>query len=53
MTPTYTRRWLLKIATFTGMSLVLVPVTALLPVANATNVSPTLVNGWLLRASDC
>ncbi|MGP8289599.1 hypothetical protein ACT3OH_04955 [Vreelandella zhanjiangensis] len=62
MLPTYTRRRLLKVATLAGMGAVLVPVSALLPAANAQNRPPALtsrhtqdsimVNGWLLRASD-
>ncbi|RUR33723.1 hypothetical protein [Vreelandella nanhaiensis] len=62
MTSTYTRRRLLKTASFVGMGMALVPLTTLLPAANATNhqVSSTqtekpanvMVDGWLLRVSD-
>ncbi|MBE0462491.1 MAG: twin-arginine translocation signal domain-containing protein [Halomonadaceae bacterium] len=62
MLPTYTRRRLLKAATLAGMSVVLVPVSALLPAASAQSQPPAptsrhtpdsiMVNGWLLRASD-
>lgn len=62
MMPTYTRRRLLKAAALAGMGAVLVPVSALLPAANAQSRPPPspsrhttdriMVNGWLLCASD-
>ncbi|RUR38031.1 twin-arginine translocation signal domain-containing protein [Vreelandella populi] len=60
MTSTYTRRRLLKTATFAGIGMALVPFTTLLPNAHATRQplaaqakKPTvMVGGWLLRASD-
>lgn len=58
MTTDYTRRGLLKVATLAGISALLLPGTALLPIAQAKDIKVTtptrtvIVNGWLLNASD-
>ncbi|PRY66661.1 hypothetical protein B0H98_101656 [Vreelandella songnenensis] len=61
MTPTYTRRRLLKTATFTGMGIALLPLCTLISAAGASSRSAkgqaeksprVMVDGWLLNASD-
>lgn len=58
MTTDHTRRGLLKVATLAGIGALLLPGTALLPVAQANTAKTSkppaavMVNGWLLNASD-
>ncbi|TVP47378.1 MAG: hypothetical protein EA345_10750 [Halomonas sp.] len=58
MATDHSRRGLLKVATLTGIGVLLLPGTALRPVSQAaadkatSSSAPLMVNGWLLKASD-
>lgn len=54
----HTRRGLLRVVTLAGIGTVVLPVTTLLPITQASTAktspptAPVMVNGWLLKASD-